>query len=56
MKITFEIDKPDDCTDEQFEEFLNFELCIMGGIKIKNPLSDRDFWSCNTRNMEIQNW
>ena len=41
MEITITIQEPDiDCTQEEFSEWLYYELGYSGSIKILNPLAD----------------
>jgi hypothetical protein len=41
MEINITIQKPDiDCTQEEFREWLYYELGYSGSIKMDNPLAD----------------
>ena len=42
-KIEFTIEAPTDCTEEQFKEWIEYELSYSNEIDVSNPLCDYDF-------------
>ncbi|MEW6691579.1 MAG: hypothetical protein AB1340_01940 [Pseudomonadota bacterium] len=42
VRVEFSVQVPDKVTDDQIEEWVEFELGVLGGMSGDNPLSDRD--------------
>jgi len=51
-EIRIIVTAPADCTDEQFEEWIKFNLYYIGGISVTNPLCD---FELEIKSMDITN-
>ena len=51
--VRFKIEVPDNTDIYELEEFLEFELGIMGGLSGDNPFADTDLLSQNTSNLSV---
>lgn len=51
--VKFKVTLPDKVSVEQLEEFLKYELQMMGSMSCENPLADQDISEIKPRNLEI---
>lgn len=41
-EVTFQVESPTDCTEEEFIEWIMFELQRHGSISLENPLHEHE--------------